>query len=44
VAEHALARSAGVEMETPSPMEAYALFGHWRLGRPDAWAALPWAG
>lgn len=44
VAEHALARGAGVETETASPMEAYARFGHWRLGRPDAWAVLPWAG
>ena len=44
VAEHALAHGAGVETETPSPMEAYARFGHWRLGRPDAWAELPWAG
>jgi uncharacterized cupin superfamily protein len=44
VAEHALARSAGVETETDSPMEAYAPFAHWRLGRPDAWPELPWAG
>jgi uncharacterized cupin superfamily protein len=44
VAEHALARGAGVETETPDPMEAYARFGHWRLGRPDAWPELPWAG
>ena len=44
VAEHALARGAGVETETPNPMEAYARFGHWQLGRPDAWQALPWAG
>ena len=44
VAEHALARGAGVETETPDPREAYARFGHWQLGRPDAWAALPWAG
>jgi uncharacterized cupin superfamily protein len=44
LAEHALARGAGVETETPDPREAYARFGHWRLGRPDAWAALPWAG
>jgi uncharacterized cupin superfamily protein len=39
----ALARGAGVEVETPSPAEAYARFAHWRLGRPDAWPALPWA-
>jgi uncharacterized cupin superfamily protein len=44
VAEHALARGAGVETETPDPMEAYARFGHWQLGRPDAWLELPWAG
>ena len=44
VAEHALARAAGVEAETNDPREAYAPFGHWRLGRPDAWPALPWAG
>jgi uncharacterized cupin superfamily protein len=44
VAEHALARGAGVETETPSPMEAYAPFGHWRLGRPDGCTAPPWAG
>jgi uncharacterized cupin superfamily protein len=44
VAEHARARGAGVETETSDPREAYAPFGHWRLGRPDAWAELPWAG
>jgi len=44
VAEHALARGAGVETETNDPMEAYASFGHWQLGRPDAWPDLPWAG
>jgi uncharacterized cupin superfamily protein len=44
VAEHAFARSAGVETETDSPMEAYQPFAHWRLGRPDAWSELPWAG
>ena len=38
----ARARDAGVETETDSPREAYAPFGHWRLGRPDAWADLPW--
>ena len=36
-------RGAGVEAETSSPAEAYAPFAHWRLGRPDAWAGLPWA-
>lgn len=44
VAEHALARGAGVEVETNDPMEAYSPFAHWRLGRPDAWPELPWAG
>jgi uncharacterized cupin superfamily protein len=44
VAEHALARDAGVETETPHPREAYARFSHWQLGRPDAWSELPWAG
>ncbi|MFL5943764.1 MAG: cupin domain-containing protein [Gaiellaceae bacterium] len=44
VAEHALARGAGVEAETPDPREAYARFGHWQLGRPGAWPELPWAG
>jgi quercetin dioxygenase-like cupin family protein len=39
----ARARGAGVEIETPSPAEAYARFAHWRLGRPDAWPDLPWA-
>jgi hypothetical protein len=41
--EPALARRAGVETETNAPAEAYAPFGHWRPGRPDAWAELPWA-
>ena len=39
----ALARGAGVETETSSPPEAYAPFTHWRLGRPETWAKLPWA-
>ena len=39
----AQARGAGVEQETPSPHEAYAPFGHWRLGGPEAWRDLPWA-
>jgi uncharacterized cupin superfamily protein len=42
VSETARARGAGVETETRSPAEAYAPFGHWRLGRPEAWPALPW--
>ena len=41
--ETALARGAGVETETGRPPEAYAPFPAWRLGRPDAWAGLPWA-
>jgi uncharacterized cupin superfamily protein len=43
--ESALAqdRGAGVKKETPSPDEAYAPFGHWRVGRPPAWPQLPWA-
>jgi uncharacterized cupin superfamily protein len=40
--EVAQARGAGVEEETPKPSEAYASFPHWQLGRPDAWALLPW--
>jgi uncharacterized cupin superfamily protein len=40
--EVALAHGAGVETETPSPAEAYAPFGHWRLGR-RAPPYLPWA-
>jgi uncharacterized cupin superfamily protein len=39
----ALARGAGVETETNAPPEAYAPFPPWRLGRPESWAALPWA-
>jgi quercetin dioxygenase-like cupin family protein len=39
----AQAHGAGVEAETPSPREAYAPFGHWRLGRPAAWGQLPWS-
>jgi uncharacterized cupin superfamily protein len=41
--EPALARGAGVETETEQPAEAYAPFPRWRVGRPDAWDALPWA-
>jgi uncharacterized cupin superfamily protein len=44
VAEHARAHGAGVEAETSDPRQAYAPFAHWRLGRPDAWPRLPWAG
>jgi uncharacterized cupin superfamily protein len=39
----ARSRNAGVETETNAPAEAYAPFPSWRLGRPEAWAALPWA-
>jgi uncharacterized cupin superfamily protein len=41
--ELAQAHGAGVEAETPSPQEAYAPFGQWRLGRPDGWDKLPWS-
>jgi uncharacterized cupin superfamily protein len=41
--ELAQSRDAGVERETPKPSEAYAPFGHWHLGRPGAWGALPWS-
>jgi uncharacterized cupin superfamily protein len=41
--ELARSRNGGVEAETDSPHEAYATFPHWRLGRPDAWAELPWS-
>jgi uncharacterized cupin superfamily protein len=36
--ELARSRGAGAEAETSSAREAYAPFGHWRLGRPN----LPW--
>ena len=39
----ARAHGTGVESETDSPATAYAPFPHWRLGRPAAWADLPWA-
>ena len=41
--ETALARKAGGESETLDAGEAYAPFPRWRLGRPEAWAELPWA-
>jgi uncharacterized cupin superfamily protein len=41
--ETALARAAGVESETASPLDAYAPFPQWRLGRPERWDELPWA-
>ena len=40
--EAARAHNAGVETETNAPAEAYAPFAPWLLGRPDAWADLPW--
>jgi uncharacterized cupin superfamily protein len=40
--ETARAHDAGVETETKDPHEAYAPFGHWQPGRPDAWDELPW--
>jgi uncharacterized cupin superfamily protein len=43
LSEAARARAAGVEAETNAPAEAYAPFAPWRIGRPDAWAGLPWA-
>jgi uncharacterized cupin superfamily protein len=42
LSEKARARNAGVETETDAPADAYAPFAHWRLGRPDTWADLPW--
>src|SRR4051795_10102980 len=39
----ALDHGAGVEEETSSPRDAYARYGHWRLGRPASWQQLPWA-
>jgi uncharacterized cupin superfamily protein len=41
--QFALDHGAGAEEETSSPHEAYARFGHWRLGRPESWQQLPWA-
>jgi uncharacterized cupin superfamily protein len=34
---------AGVETETGSPSDAYALFPHWQPERPRSWNGLPWA-
>lgn len=41
--ETALKHGAGVEADTEQPSVAYSPFGHWRLGRPDAWRELPWS-
>ena len=43
VSNTALRHDAGVETETPSPQAAYARFSHWKMGRPDTWAQLPWS-
>jgi uncharacterized cupin superfamily protein len=40
--ETALRHRAGVEVETPSPREAYEPWPHWGPGRPEAWDRLPW--
>lgn len=42
--ETALKHGAGAETDTEQPSVAYSPFGHWRLGRPDAWDELPWSG
>ena len=42
--ERAAAHGASVETETTAPREAYESLPKWRLGRPDAWDALPLAG
>jgi uncharacterized cupin superfamily protein len=41
--EVALGHGAGVEAETDHPRQAYSPFGHWSIGRPDDWDALPWS-
>ena len=43
VSELALRHGAGVEVETPSPDEAYAGFERPTEGRPAGWETLPWA-
>jgi uncharacterized cupin superfamily protein len=40
--ELALRHGAGVEVETPSPGEAYAPFPNWQPGKPD-FTGMPWA-
>src|SRR5438034_9256005 len=42
VSELALRHGAGVEIETPSPDEAYADFGPPVAGHPAGWETLPW--
>src|SRR5438105_2969412 len=41
VSEQARRQGASVEIETPSPVEAYAGFPHWQPGRPRI-GPLPW--
>ena len=43
VSELALRHGAGVEVETPSPREAYAGYADETLERPEYWDELPWA-
>ena len=43
VSELALRYGAGVDVETPSPDEAYAGFGRPTAARPVGWETLPWA-
>ena len=41
--ELARRHNAGVETETGSPAEAYALSADWQPDRPERWSELPWA-
>jgi uncharacterized cupin superfamily protein len=41
--ELAIRHGAGVETDTTSSAEAYALFPKWKDGRPKTWDGLPWA-
>jgi uncharacterized cupin superfamily protein len=43
VSELAARHGASVEVETPSPKEAYARYERPVDGRPDGWDSLPWA-
>jgi uncharacterized cupin superfamily protein len=38
----AAVHGASVAAETRDPAAAYQRFPRWRVGRPDAWAQLPW--
>lgn len=40
--EVALEHGAGAETDTDQARQAYSPFGHWRVGRPEEWAKLPW--